>query len=130
MDVTVAYPLVINFADDDGNVTKAHLKLTYEDAMNTITEDEAPEGFEVVESQLGLDSDRWESHHRVILRRAKDDSFFAADYSRGLTEYQENMFFGHGYSASSAPEGTMVQFDRVWPKQTVTTVYVKSPKDL
>lgn len=37
--------------------------------------------------------DRWESHHRLIIQNESGDTF-AADYTRGLTEYQDSQPFG------------------------------------
>lgn len=97
------------------------VQLPYDDAMEAV--DGGLDGLELVTVE-DVDRRRWESHHRLILRRIRDDTFWAAHFSQGLTENQDGTWFGHGYRA---PEGTMVKFDQVWPKQVVTTVYVSKP---
>lgn len=95
--------------------------LPYDDAIEAV--DGGLDGLELVTVE-DLDQRRWESHHRLILRRISDNTFWAANFSKGLTEYQDSTWFGHGYRA---PVGTLVVFDQVWPKHVTTTVYVKFP---
>lgn len=95
------------------------VQLMYDDAMEAI-DGGGCDGFVTV-AIVNMDSRRWESYHQLILKRLIDGTFWAAQYSEGLTENQESMWFGHGHRA---PEGTLVKFDQVWPKQIATTVYV------
>lgn len=59
--------------------------ISYEEAMNLI--DEFSDKYEFVEEIEG-ESGRWDQYIQIIFK--DDDNYYAFDYSRGLTEMQEN----------------------------------------
>lgn len=78
--------------------------------------DFSDKGWTVVRDEQ-IDSSRWESIHSLVFRDA-DGLFWEAQYRRGLTEAQEDDWFG--YRVDPVP------FRLVIPqqKQVVTTEYV------
>jgi hypothetical protein len=75
--------------------------------------DESHNGYTVVVSE-DLDSGRWTSYHRLIIRRTADDTLWALPYEMGLTEYQDCDRF----------DGDPVTVDRVRAIEVTTTRYV------
>lgn len=85
-----------------------------DDADYARTED-PPEGFTCVKSADQIDSDRWQAHYEAIFCRIEDKTFWRLQWQRGLTEMQDcDSFYGEN----------PVELNRVWPKETMMTIYV------
>ena len=68
------------------------MKLTGEQARDLAYEEADPEWGLEVESNEQIDSNRWSSIHRLVVRD-KDGKLWAATYSQGLTENQDESPF-------------------------------------
>lgn len=65
---------------------KEIITLTKEEARAILWED--TDTFEIVEDKL-VDTTRWSEIHDLVVKRASDGKFFAASYSVGATECQD-----------------------------------------
>jgi len=98
--------------------------ISYEEAMELI--DEYSEKYEYVEEIEG-ESGRWDQNIQIIFKNG--DSYYAFDYSRGLTEMQENTIYtvGH-YEVELYSESHLDDKVEVYPvKKVVTTSYKYVP---
>ena len=68
------------------------LQLTREQAQSLAWDEADPEWGLTVELNEQIDSRRWVSVHRLVIRD-KDGKFWAATYDQGLTEYQDSRPF-------------------------------------
>jgi len=89
---------------------KEQLNLTSEDGRSIVYEDN-PE-FVTVENKV-INNSRWSIIHRIVIQRQADGKFFAARYSVGATESQDERPFEY-----NKPEFTEVE-----KKEVLTVVY-------
>lgn len=64
-----------------------------------------------VEADLYIESRRWVSSHQLVIMNKHDDTYWSAQYDRGLTEYQDHQPW---------EDESTVRFDKV-EKIPVTT---------
>ena len=98
--------------------------ISYEDAMDLINE--ASDEYEFVEEIEG-ESGRWDQDIQVIFK--SDNNYYAFDYSRGLTEMQENTINTvEHYEVELYSESHLDDKVEVYPvKKVVTTSYKYIP---
>lgn len=73
----------------------------------------------VADEHIG--SRRWESDHRLVLQDIHDDTFWAAYYSEGLTEYQDSS----GFQVTEVDGQPVVKFTRVNQERVYTYIYTE-----
>ena len=98
--------------------------ISYEDAMNLI--DEFSDKYEFVEEIEG-ESGRWDQYIHIIFKSG--NNYYAFDYSRGLTEMQENTIDTvEHYEVGLYSESHSDDKVEVYPvKKVVTTSYKYVP---
>jgi len=98
--------------------------ISYEDAMNLI--DEFSDKYEFVEEIEG-ESGRWDQYIQIIFKSG--NKYYAFDYSRGLTEMQENTIDTvEYYEVELYSESHLEDKVEVYPvEKVVTTSYEYVP---
>lgn len=69
------------------------------------------DNYEVIQ-RAQCDSGRWESYHRIIIKRKSDGKLFGAFYAQGLTECQERKPF-ETFDANEDDKITFVEYEEL-----------------
>lgn len=65
---------------------------------------------------------RWESHHWLVLAEVAGKETWGLEYSKGLTEMQDNTFPWEG-----ADDSAQLPLTRLYPRTVTTVVYDPTP---
>jgi hypothetical protein len=89
---------------------KEILKLTPEEGRCIIYED--IEGFKIIKQDI-MGKSRWSIVYEIVIQRLSDNKFFKSFYSKGATEYQDQLPY----------EYEKAIFEEVVPVEKTITVY-------